>query len=426
MKTPLILALSCIAIQINLTRSLRFPISIREEIPDGDPINKPVVKIEMGEDYNFAKCDPILLKQILGTPEQKDFITPTDGILDICPSIKESCCSEAEIEKFAKILHVKGQTLDALIETIQVYTKTIVDMGKTRVSKLDNLMNRKGCIRIEGLIIEDGFDYIHQNAPEIVRVSERVIKFLRSRSASVICEVCSTHAVQFLDIKEKRTHLIMHNNYCKRFFTSQIGLDILKFFNYMTFFEPFIAGVACLKENAMKLHPILRQSAYVDALEKYEECKGRYSKAPFVDATHCVTFCREYTPLNDNIFHVIGPLFQTSLIMLNNILKSNDFAKCPVQMSAEKLNKNNKMECVFSNVASADENEQIQQIQFFEYYLPLPDKPVKHPIFNVNWLISSIDGMNPDQNQIKVFEFDHLHILRLLPLLLLLALGKFY
>jgi hypothetical protein len=370
-----------------------------------NPSNKkPKPNLQVAEEFNLSKCDPEILSQFLAEPSLKNFIKDDPTVLNICPSLSESCCSGDELYQFSEILKTKGNSLNKMIDDMGKLIQIIVDLGEEGIKKLRNLASIGNCTPTEENTLDQAYKYIFVYSEKILRDTHTAVNFSRSRTSSLICEICTTRAVNFLNIKPKETHLIVSNNYCKRFFTTTEGMMYFRLFHHLSYFEPFITSVSCLFHKKLEMRPFLGSQNWNLQMKTYVDCMNSYEKTRIVDFKHCIFQCKTYNPLNDNIFRRIAPVISSIVPMFNELLASKEYIHCPSILSKKSISAINHTDCVFSTKLSQMTKNEIESIGIFSYYITGIIKDKKTSIFMVNWLISNKDGLDPDVNKFVYFE----------------------
>jgi hypothetical protein len=371
---------------------------------------KPILQVK--EEFNLAKCDPQVLTQFISKPALKTFITNDPSVSRVCPDMKDSCCSGEELSQFSDILQKKGNTLDKFAYDMGKLIDLIVAMGEPGLKKLSNIAAVNKCLPTEESTLEQAYKYIFVYSEKILRDTHTAINFSRSRTSSLICEICTTRAVNFLNIKPKETHLIVHNDYCKRFYTTTEGMMYFRIFHHLSYFEPFITTISCLFKQKMKLNPFFGEQNWKLQMDNYIYCMKAYDKKKIVDLENCIFQCKTFNPLNDNIFREISPSISSIVPLFNDFIGSPEYAQCPTSLSKKSITAIHNTECIFSTKISLESSEELKDIEVFNYYITGIIKDKKNSFFKVDWLISSKDGLNPDKNQFSYFESKHLFALQ--------------
>ena len=387
------------------------------------PFGKKVKTLKVEEEQNLNKCDPLLISQILPNFTLKDFIKPDYEVLRVCPSIQESCCTGSELTGLANILKEKGQSLEKMVTDMAKLTQLIQKMTATDIKKLQKLSDQNNCSPTEESTLEEAQKYIFLYSEKILRDTRVSVDFIRSRTMSLVCEICSTHSVFFLDVKPHETHLIVHNDFCKTFFTQVEGILAFRFFHHLSYYEPFVTSISCLFEHPMKLEPIFGKQNWKLQITNYEKCMGKYKKHKTVDFDECVLQCRTLNPLNSNIFKHISPTISSVATLMEYMFSTSDYNNCSVD-SKNKNSNHIDFKCLFASKITEPIAEEFKEIQIFSSYLKENILDEEKSIFKVEWLISSMDGLNPDRNKIGLFKsVGKLHVLWVLTLSVIFGLN---
>ena len=351
-----------------------------------------------------TSCDKNVLTQYIPSPSIKKVIKSDLEINQICPNLKYSCCTSSEINKMATISNIKIDSLSRMSSDMDELLNLIKSLGQVNMKKIDDMGGDNKCFSASDTKILEGFEYIIANFKEIQRDTKAAISFVTRRTGSFVCELCNYETgLSTVHFRTDRFTLLVKNDYCKNFFVKPEGFNALKFFHHVSFIEPLSLTLACLHGSKMEFAPFYPESKWKIISEIFRNCQDEFDTKSNVQTTACVDMCRKISPLNDNILRHLSSAISMTLIYLKHLITTSTYIACTAEFEENKKNSLDDDGCIYNEPISQYIRDEMKNIQTFNFYLEPNPNVTDNLLIDMEWSISKIEGINPENNLMKRF-----------------------
>ena len=344
-------------------------------------------------------CNNSILKQYIKSPKLKKISKATPGINEICPKMKYTCCAEDEIESWVDIVRIKVNSLAKMETDLKNLLNEIESLKETGLNKLINMGYENKCFSEEDTLLTEAFKFIVVNKAQILKDLTIAKKFIVRRTASFMCEFCLPEmGMSPVHFRTDRSSLLVENDYCKKFYTTDEGFTSLKFFHYMGFIEPFSSILACLHGSKTQITPYYPEKRWKILSKGFTKCQEEFEKKSIIETRICVDICRKMSPLNRNIFQYTSSAISLSLIFLKKIKTTKSFEICTDIIDENKKDQIDLDSCVYNEGINPDMREDIKDIETFEYYIEPNSEFDEEWLVDMEWSLSRVEGINLENN----------------------------
>ena len=352
-----------------------------------------------------TSCNKDVINQYIVSPSIKKVIKGDHEIHKICPDLNYSCCTSSEITKMAAISDIKIDSLSHLLNDTKELLKLIKSLGQVNIQKIDDMGGDNKCFSASDTKILEGYEYIVSNFKQIEDDTEAVIKFVTRRTGSFVCELCNYETgLSTVHFRTDRYSLLVKNDYCKTFFTTKEGFNALKFFHHVSFIEPLSLTLACLHGSKMEFSPFYPEAKWKIISETYRSCQTEFDSNSNVQTEICINMCRKISPLNDNILRHLSSAISMTLIYLKHLITTTTYMDCTAEFEENKKHQMDDTGCLYNEPISQYVQDQMKNIQTFNYYLQPNPNISDNLLIDMDWSISKIEGINPEANMMKRFK----------------------
>jgi hypothetical protein len=313
--------------------------------------------------------------------------------------MKYTCCSQEEIETWVDIVRVKVASLAKMETDLKKLLDAIENLTEVGLNKLINMGFENKCFSEEDTLLTDAFNFIVVNKKKILNDLVVAKKFITRRTGSFMCEFCLPEmGLSPVHFRTDRYSLLVENDYCKRFYTSEEGFTSLRFFHYMSYIEPFSSILACLHGSKTHITPFYPAQRWKILNKGFAKCQDEFEKKSIVQTQICVDICRKMSPLNRNIFQYTSSAISLTLIYLERIITRKSFENCSDVTDENKKEQIDLETCLYTDGINVDMRESMKEIETFEFYIePNPDYK-EELLVNMEWSLSKVEGINVENN----------------------------